>query len=192
MSTTREPHLFRGFSETNLYLVPALDTEALQPRLVGRQVIGHLRGVGIVAGMYDSRLGWLAAGRHACELFRDKNAAGFEYLIVYEGRSAEFVPNAHIGAFGAQCRQCGSSLDEALRAVLRDEQHHGDARGRSVSCEVCGTSHALGGLKCRHDSALTCFYLNFCNVGSVELAPKVVRELESLVGADLRVVLEQL
>jgi hypothetical protein len=192
MSTPREPHVSRGFSETNLYLVPAPDAEALRPRLVGQQVIDHLRATGIVAGMYDSRLGWLGAGRRAPELFRGRSASGFEYLIVYEGASAEFVPNAHIGAFGAVCKCCDASLDEALRTLLRDEQHRGDARERRVSCEACGTSHCLRELRCRHDCALTCFYLNFCNVGSVELAPKVLGELESLVGAELRVVLERL
>ncbi|MBN1605516.1 MAG: hypothetical protein JW940_02730 [Polyangiaceae bacterium] len=192
MSNTREPHVSKGFSETNLYLVPASDAEALQPRLVGQQVIAHLRRLGIVAGMYDSRLGWLAAGQRAAELFRDKNAAGFECLIVYDGPSAEFVPNAHTGTFGAVCKRCGCCLDEALRALLRDEQQRGDARERRVSCEACGTSHRLGELRCRHDCALTCFYLNFCNVGSVELAPKVMSELDALVGAELRVVIEHL
>jgi hypothetical protein len=192
MSTPREPHVSRGFSETNLYLVPAPEAEALHPRLVGQRVVAHLRRLGIIAGMYDSRLGWLGAGRRAAELFRDRNAVGFEYLIVYEGSSAQFVPNAHTGAFGAVCQHCGSSLDEALRALLRDEQHRGDARERRVRCDVCGTEQALGDLRCQHDSALTCFYLNFCNVSSIELAPKVMSELESLVGAELRVVLEQL
>jgi hypothetical protein len=192
MSTHHESHVSRGFSETNLYLVPALDAEALQPRLVGQRVIAHLRGLGIVAGLYDSRLGWLAAGRRASELFQDNGAVGFEYLIIYEGPGAQFVPNAHIGAFGAVCSSCDSSLDDALRTLLRDEQLAGDARARSVSCEACGTSHGLGTLNCSHDCALTCFYLNFCNVGSVELDPKVMGELEALVGADLRIVLEQL
>ena len=75
----------KSFAETNLYLVPASDTQAQQPRLASQRVTAYLESRGILGGLYDADLGWLAAGEQAWKLFAPGPAKPtFEYLIVYE------------------------------------------------------------------------------------------------------------
>jgi hypothetical protein len=188
-TTERVP---RGFAETNLYLVPAGQWEALQPRLVSQRVTGYLESRGILGGVYDAELGWLSPGEHARELFSESvDHPGFEYLIVYEHGVAQFVPNAHTGRFGIHCKACGASQDEALHALLLDPDANVEA-GTRLACEACGASQPLSGLHGKVEMAMTCFYLNFCNVSSTRLAPDILRDLEARVGAGLRLIVERL
>jgi hypothetical protein len=174
-------------------LVPASDVQALQPRLASQRVTAYLESRGIVGGLFDADLGWLAAGEQAWALFaRGQERPTFEYLIVYEHGVAQFVPNAHMGRFGVVCDVCGVALDDTLQEFLHRQHCLSQQWDPKVSCPSCRSQHRLRHLRCKVDTAVTCFYLNFCNVGGTDLAADVVADLEQCVGTKLRVIIERL
>ncbi len=181
-------------SEYNVYLVP-VDEPSTRKRGVKTKVVKCLDRHGIVHGFYDEALGWYAAGPSSTDLFVDveDDDPAFEYAIVYDRQDAHFVPDSHTGAFDAQCSDCKATIDEAIYEMLNEEDDDvQDMTGRAVVCPSCAHPNPLESLNAGIDTALTRFFLNFCVVDTFEFNPKIIAELERIVGGKLRVVPERL
>lgn len=160
------------------------------------QAVQWLREREIVGGTFDDELGWLAPGAHSGRLFdRESNDyPSFEYLILRDESTYEFVPNAHMGRFGASCPSCGSSLDDVVHEYL-ERQGSGlirDVRREPFRCQGCSLLIPPGALQCDIETGVTKTYLNFCHVESDALSPKLVAELEGFLGSSIRQVQERL
>jgi len=183
-------------SETNIYLVP-VDEPSPRRRMVKPKIVRYLTENGIIDGFYDEALGWYAAGPRSCELFGttgDSDPA-FEYAIIYDRSEAHFIPDSQTAGFGARCTSCASNLDDALYRLLEEQGDDADAKdmaGASARCDACGTLHPLVGLKAQIDTAVTRFYVTFCVVDHLTIAPAVSHRLSEIIGATIKVVPERL
>lgn len=182
-------------SEWSLYLVPAVEPSSGQG--VGEKVLRHLEDSGIVEGFYDEALGWHAPGPNSARLFADPQTDGpaFQYLVIYDRAAARFVPDSHMGGFGAICGTCDADLDGALYELLEQHGQGADAPDAAESalvCPSCGRATPLAALRTRVDTTVTRFYLNVCAVERFDLSPSALRALEGLVGSPLRVIRERL
>ena len=182
-------------SETNVYIVPG---DSLRDRQGLRtEVVAFLENTGIVAGFYDADLGWYAAGKKSHDLFAIPVRPGpaFEYLIVYDGVAARFVPDSCSAGYGATCLACGASIEDELYELLDeqgDDDDPVDVTGRALRCLECHALNELGSLSCEIETALTRFYLTFCHVDTLVLSPSVLQGLQRLLGSPLRILSERL
>lgn len=183
-------------SELNFFLVPE-DEPGPGQRGVGEIVLRYLEDKGIIEGFYGQEHGWFAAGPRSNSLFvgRDADGPAFEYVIIYDRAAAHFVPDTHTGGVGAKCRSCEAGIDEAIYDFL-EEQGEGeeaqDVADTTLVCGSCGHANPLRGLDAEAATAVTRFFLNFCIVDTFELSQDIVRDLEALVGAPLRLIEERM
>ncbi len=178
-------------SEVGVYLVP-VDEPAPQRNLCG-PVLRYLKARGIVNGLYDDELGWYAAGPHSTSLFTGSEQPAFEYAIIYDDSRAQFVPNSHSAGFGSSCASCKAELDEQLYDYLNEQAEAeavSDAASHAIACP-CGHSNSLVTLRAQIDTAVTRFYLNFCAVDGEGPDAAIVKDLEGLLGCQLRIIWER-
>ena len=183
-------------SEHNIFLVP-VDEPFRHCREVSEKVLAFLRERRIVGGCYDEELGWHAAGEHSAQLFSEGTAdnPAFEYLIVYDREAAHFIPDNHTGRFGASCSACNAFLDEVIYEFLNEQGEGEDAldvRDTAIKCPICQHPNQLIRLRSEIPTAVTTFYLNFCDVDSFEIADDVQVQIERILGSKLRVIPERL
>ncbi|MCC6738879.1 MAG: hypothetical protein IT452_07515 [Planctomycetia bacterium] len=183
-------------SELNVFLVPT-DKPLSGRRGIKDRILDYLEGRGIVAGFYDEKLEWYAAGPRSFELFRGSAAGGpaFEYAIIYDRNEAHFVPDAHTAGFGARCVSCQADLDEPVYQVLEEQGECSevkDVAAVSIRCPSCRHPNPLVTLQAEVETAVTRFYINFCAVESLDVNPAILAELREIVGAELALVVERL
>lgn len=189
-------HQEAKMSEINLFLVPR-DEPRSTKRGSRQRVLDYLEEKQIINGYYNKELAWFAAGKQSTSLFTAQEFSGpaFLYAIIYDQDAAHFVPDAHTAGFGAICRFCMADLDENLYAMLEDQgeaENAKDMKEAAVTCSTCGQPNPLRSLKAMIETAVTNFYMNFCNVNSIEFAKEIKQDLEEIVGVPLRVILERM
>jgi hypothetical protein len=185
-------------SEINIFIVPTEEPLKFRKGL-GKTINEYLENKGITEGLYDQDLGWLAAGNNSGVIFPNINIsqddAAFEYAIIYNRDAAHFVPDAHSGGFGAKCTACNTELDDILYEFL-DEQGEGDnaidVSSKSLLCPECNLPNPLVSLDTAIETCVSKFYLCFCVVDEIKVNPKIIKELEALVGSKLKIIPERL
>ena len=181
-------------SETNVYLVPT-DEPYSQKRRIGAEVITFLEANGIIEGFYDEPKGWYAQGAQAGDIYENPKSFGFEYALVYDSAAAKLIPE--IGYGFPRCPRCGSDIVESIHdlseAKLDDEAYDAwDMSEVSVPCAACNSLVRLEELASVGQTMLARFWIEFDCADGDEISSKFMRELSSIIGADLVVMYERM